>query len=247
MNPFLVLQLRPETDASDDEFRAFLDKGNLSEHEVHRIRLDQETLPGDLDLNAYSGVIVGGGPGCVSDAPDKKSPLEAKIEAECLSIMPNITARDIPFLGCCYGIGILGHHSAPGAVSKEQFGEPVRANPCQITEDGQKDPLLRGIPTEFEAFVAHKEAMQVLPEGCVHLVSAPECPFQMIRFGENVYATQFHPEADAKGFETRIGIYKHHGYFPPEEAQDLIEMCHASNVTHPAKILANFVKRYRRF
>lgn len=246
MKPFLILQLRPETDASDDEFQAFLDKGHLARDEVHRIRLDQEKLPQDLDLNAYSGVIVGGGPGCVSDPADKKSPQEAKIEAECLSIMPHITKHDIPFLGCCYGIGILGHHLAPGAVSKEQFGEPVRANPCQITEDGQNDPLLRGVPTDFQAFVAHKEAMQTLPEGCVHLVSAPECPFQMIRFGENVYATQFHPEADAHGFETRIGIYKHHGYFPPEEAQELIKMCHASNVIHPATILANFVERYRR-
>ncbi|UWP96486.1 glutamine amidotransferase [Aliiroseovarius crassostreae] len=245
MKPFLILQLRPETDASDDEFQAFLSKGNLSRDEVHRIRLDQDNLPADLNLDAYSGVIVGGGPGCVSDAPEKKKPIEAKIEAECLSLMPEITARDMPFLGCCYGIGILGHHLEPGAISKDRYGEPVRATPCRVTDDGKTDPLLNDLPEEFEAFVGHKEAMQHLPAGCTHLVSAPDCPFQMVRFGQNVYATQFHPEADAHGFETRIGIYKHHGYFPPEEAQSLIEMVHAANVVVPEQILANFVSRYR--
>ncbi|SPF76418.1 GMP synthase [glutamine-hydrolyzing] [Aliiroseovarius pelagivivens] len=245
MKPFLILQLRPETDASDDEFQAFLSKGGLSADQVHRIRLDQERIPDTLDLTAYSGVIVGGGPGCVSDAPDKKSAIEAKIEAECLSLMPEITTRDIPFLGCCYGIGILGHHLKPGAISKDQFGEPVSASPCRLTDEGRDDPLLKGIPDAFEAFVGHKEAMQQLPEGCTQLVTSAPCPFQMIRFGQNVYATQFHPEADAHGFETRIGIYKHHGYFPPEEAEALVDMVHAANVHAPAQILRNFVDRYR--
>jgi GMP synthase (glutamine-hydrolysing) len=63
-----------------------------------------------LELSDYSGVIGGGGPGCVSDAPEKKTPTEARIEAAVLSLMPEITARDFPFMGCCYGIGILGYH-----------------------------------------------------------------------------------------------------------------------------------------
>ncbi len=245
MKPFLILQLRPETDASDDEFRAFLEKGRLSPEDVVRIRLDQETLPEDLDLTSYSGVIVGGGPGCVSDAPEKKTPVEARIEAQCLSLMPKITGQDIPFLGCCYGIGILGHHLSQGSVSKEKYGEPVRAAICSLTDDGKIDPVLNGVPDHFEAFVGHKEAIQKLPNNCVQLVKGDLCPVQMIRYKENVYATQFHPEADAHGFETRIGIYKHHGYFPPDEAQQLVDMCHAANVVYPARILANFVKHYR--
>ena len=245
MKPFLILQLRPETDASDDEFQAFLAKGGLDHDQVHRIRLDQQSIPADLNPNDYAGVIVGGGPGCVSDAPDKKDPIEARIEAQCFALMPKITAQDIPFLGCCYGIGILGQHLEPGSVSKESYGEPVSASLCKITEDGRDDPLLDGIPDTFEAFVGHKEAMQHLPQGCQHLVSSSRCPYQMIKCGQNVYATQFHPEADAHNFETRIGIYKHHGYFPPEEAEALVDMVHAANVHAPAQILRNFVTRYR--
>ncbi len=67
--PFLILQLRPETEASDSEFEAILRKGGLTSDDVHRIRLDQQDLPADLRLDDYAGVIVGGGPGCVSVRP----------------------------------------------------------------------------------------------------------------------------------------------------------------------------------
>ena len=193
--------------------------------------------------DVFSGVIVGGGPGCVSDAPEKKTEIEARIEHQVLGLMPDITERDIPFLGCCYGIGILGHHLGR-VVSKDQYSEDVGTSDCTLTEDGRNDPLLAGLPEQFLAFVGHKEAVQRLPEGCTHLVSSPTCPYQMIRFGQNVYATQFHPEADSDGFEVRINIYKHRGYFPPEDADKLIEMCRAADVHAPEKVLRNFVDRY---
>ena len=241
--PFLILQLRPETEAADDEYAAILRKGGLEAARTHRIRLDQQDLPPDLRLAEYAGVIVGGGPGCVSDAPDDKTPQEARIEAAVLSLMPLIIDEDIPFLGCCYGIGILGKHLG-GDVSKRAHGEPVGTADCTVAPEAGDDPLLEGIPGRFAAFVGHKEALQDLPEGCVHLVASPTCPYQMVRHGANVYATQFHPEADAAGFETRIRIYRHKGYFPPETADELITMCRAAEVHAPERILRNFITRY---
>ena len=88
------------------------------------------------------------------------------------------------------------------------------------------------------------KAVQELPPGCVHLVQSAPCPFQMIRHGQNVYATQFHPEADASDFENRIRIYRNHGYFPPEQADTLIETCHAASVSVPGEILHRFARRY---
>lgn len=243
MKPFLILQLRPETDAADAEFVAILDKCALHESRAHRIRLDCEPLPEDLKLDDHAGVIVGGGPGCVSDPPDQKSPLDARIENAVMRMMPEITAHDFPFMGCCYGLGVLAAHLG-GPVSKERFGEPVGTADCQLTEAGRADPLTSDLPERFEAFVGHKEAVQELPPGCVHLVASETCPFQMIRFGRNVYATQFHPEADAADFEQRIQIYRNHGYFPPETADDLIAACHAAEVSEPAKILRRFSERY---
>ncbi len=243
MKPFLILQLRPETDAADDEYAAILAKCGLEPAQTHRIRVDQCDIPDDLDVTDYAAVIVGGGPGCVSDPPEKKSLLEARIEQQIMSIMPRITALDHPFMGCCYGLGILANHLG-GEVSKERYSEPVGPTHCSLLPEGQDDPLLQGLDREFEVFVGHKEAVQHLPPETVHLLDSPNCPIQMIRYGSNVYATQFHPEADARDFERRIQIYRNHGYFPPEDADRLIEACHAANVTVPGEILRRFAERY---
>lgn len=245
MKSFLVLQLRPETEASDDEFEAILKKGGLDLSEATRIRLDREPIPDDLRLEDHSGVIVGGGPGCVSDSTADKSETERRIEEAVLGLMPAITDTDFPFLGCCYGIGILGHHLG-AEVGKQRYGEEVGAVSCQLTEDGRSDPLLEAFPDEFMAFVGHKEALQELPVGCVHLLASGPCPFQMIRYKSNVYATQFHPEADSQVFEARINIYKNNGYFPPASAETLIAYCHQQDVRIPGQILENFVKSYQR-
>lgn len=245
MKPFLILQLRPEKDVSDDEFGAILAKSKLRAEDAHRICLDHQDLPSGLDLRAYSGVIVGGGPGCISDPVSQKSPIEARIETAILALMPEIVDRDVPFMGCCYGMGALGHHLG-GEVSKRRYSESVAAVPCVRTDAGRNDPILADLPDRFDAFVGHKEALQDLPDGAVHLMRGDVCPFQMIRYGQNVYATQFHPEADAAGVAVRIRAYRDKGYFPPEEAEPLIEKVSTADVTDSARILENFVAHYAR-
>ncbi|MFM1813919.1 MAG: hypothetical protein RLZ98_614 [Pseudomonadota bacterium] len=245
MLPFLILQLRPEADAADNEFEAFLDKGGLSVDDVERVRLDCEPLDSGLDLSRYAGVIVGGGPGCVSDPPEEKSPLERRIEETIGALMPEIVAHDVPYLGCCYGIGILAHHLG-ARVGKDRYGEGVGAVECTLTDEGRRDPLLAGLPETFKAFVGHKEAVEELPQDTVHLLASEPCPYQMIRHRNNIYATQFHPEADSRVFELRINVYRNKGYFPPADAERLIDMCHAEDVRFPEAILRNFVLRYRK-
>ena len=243
MKPFLILQLRPEDEAADGEYRAILQKGGLDSSRAVRVRLERDGLPEGLALDDYAGVVVGGGPGCVSDAPENKSVDEARAEAAMLSLMPEITARDVPFMGCCYGIGILAHHLG-AEVSKARYGEAVGPVACQVTEDGARDPLLQGLPRGFNALVGHKEAVQSLPPGTVHLMSSDPCPFQMIRYGKNVYATQFHPEADGDVFAERIRVYKNRGYFPPETADTLTQTVYAADVSTPQDILRRFFSRY---
>ena len=100
----------------------------------------------------------------MSDTEDEKSEMEKRIETAIFNLMPAITDTDFPFLGCCYGIGILAHHLG-ARVSKDRFGEAVGAVECQVTTDGTTEPLLKGLPGKFMAFVGHKEAVQELPAG----------------------------------------------------------------------------------
>lgn len=67
----------------------------------------------------------------------------------------------------------------------------------------------------------------------------------MIRFEENIYATQFHCELDAYGIGERIRFYKHGGYFDPDSADELIQKTKEVNVDVANEILRRFVNRYR--
>jgi len=69
---------------------------------------------------------------------------------------------------------------------------------------------------------------------------------QMFRVGQNVYATQFHPELDLDGITTRIHAYAEHGYFAAHEQQLTLEAVRRAAVSHPSTILQNFVERYAR-
>jgi len=105
--------------------------------------------------------------------------------------------------------------------------------------------LLQGFPDTFRAFVGHKEACDETPPGTILLASSAACPVHMFRLKTNMYATQFHPEADAEGFIVRIKIYKHYGYFRAEDAEKLIHKIKDEKTPFAHKILMRFVKRYR--
>src|SRR5262249_1680115 len=105
---------------------------------------------------------------------------------------------------------------------------------------------LRGLPTTFDAFVGHKEAISRLPHHAILLASSPACPVQAFKIGSHVYATQFHPELDVAGLCTRIDVYKHAGYFEPEQAGELKAQAPPTTVPPPPAILRRFARGYAR-
>ncbi|QOD04594.1 MULTISPECIES: glutamine amidotransferase [Pseudarthrobacter] len=241
MKPFLLLASRAEDAAAEDEYAAYLRYGGLAPEQLRRIRLEAAPLP-DLDLSEYSGVIVGGSPFTSSDPADHKSATQHRVERELAALLDRIVDQDFPFLGACYGVGTLGTHQ--GAVIDRTFGEPLGGVEIELTDAGAADPVLRGMPRRFTAFTGHKEACTSLPPHAVLLASSQACPVQMFRIKENLYATQFHPELDVEGLVTRIDIYRHAGYFPPESAEDLMAAARRFTVTEPMTILKNFAARY---
>jgi len=241
--PFLILQLRPEDETSDGEFEAILKYGGLVPEDTLRIRIEKAGIP-PLDLDQYAAVIVGGSPFDISTPGAEKSAIQHTIEADFRRLFDQIVPRDFPFLGACSGNGLLGSYL--GSCISRTYPEPVGSARVSLTEAGHKDPLLSGFPSEIEVLLGHKEACDSTPEGAVLLIQGEACPVQMFRLGQNVYATQFHPEGDAEGFIVRINAYKHHGYFAPEQARTLIEAVQRSNTPYAQEILRRFVARYRR-
>ena len=242
MKPFLLLSCRPEDAAAEGERLSVLHFSGLPDDMLHQIRVEAGPLP-VLDLDDYSGVLLGGGPYNSSDPV--KSDVQLRVEADLRRVLEDVFEHDKPFLGLCYGIGTVTAHM--GGIVDRTHGEPAGPVWVRRTDAGHRDPLLEEVPEKFQVFVGHKEAVRELPEGAVLLVEGAACPVQMFRVQKNCYVTQFHPELDAEHFIERMNIYRHAGYFAPETLDDLSEQAHDAQVS-PAvhTILRRFAEHYAR-
>ena len=170
MKPFLLLAIRAEDAAADNEYESFLAYSGLGERDLRRVRLERRPLR-NVDLQDWSGILLGGGPFNASDPELSKSLAQRRVEADLRGLLDWVITVDFPFLGACYGIGTLGGHQ--GAVVDRRYAEPIGAVPITLTREGRQDPLLRGLPARFDAFVGHKEAISA---------AAPRRPARQLRW-----------------------------------------------------------------
>jgi GMP synthase (glutamine-hydrolysing) len=237
VKPFLLLAIRAEDAAADNEYESFLAFAGLGERDLRRWRLEQRAL-GDVDLQDWSGILLGGGPFNYSDPEETKSPVQRRVEADLRALLERVISADFPFLGACYGIGTLGRHQ--GAVVDRRYAE--RSVPSRSRSLGKAGwTVLRGAPTTFDAFVGHKEAISVLPRHAILLASSPPARAG-VRIGSHVYATQFHPELDVVTVHPDRRLQAR-GYFEPEQAGEL-KAQPAAATSPPVAILRRFAQRY---
>ncbi|WP_413451531.1 glutamine amidotransferase [Georgenia phoenicis] len=241
MKPFLLISTRSEDDAAASEYASMLDLGGLEEHELHWLRLEAEPLP-EIELADYSGIILGGSPFTSSVPDEHKSDTQRRVEAELSGFLDVLVERDYPFFGACYGIGTLARHI--GGVLDGTYAEPISAPVITLTDEGRADPVLAGLPESFQGYVGHKEACTHLPETAVILATSEHCPVQMFRVRSNLYGTQFHPELTLEALVERMTVYRHAGYFDPEEFDAVYREVAAADVTAAGRVLTNFVARY---
>ena len=226
MKPFLFLATRSDDEPADAEYEAFLKRTGLNESTLVRLRLESRPLP-QIDLDDWSGILVGGSPFNASTPPEKKSATQKRVEAELSGLLDRVVEADFPFFDTTYG-------------------EAVTAPEVTLTEAGLADPICAGVPKVFQAFVAHKEAVTELPPHAVVLGTGQACPVQMFRIKNNLYATQFHPELDGDYLAHRLGFYSGHGYFADDELAELQARVRLDDVSDSWKLLANFVAVHAR-
>ncbi|MDN5899655.1 MAG: glutamine amidotransferase [Brachybacterium sp.] len=245
MKPFVQIATRPEDDVALTERTAVLDFTGLAEDELLWARLDRDPFPA-LRAEDISGIILCGSPFTVSDPADRKTAAQLRAEAEIFRVLDQVISDDIPFLGACYGIGTLGTHQ--GARIDKVNGESLGAVQVTLTEAGQQDPLIReaALPGIFTGLVGHKEAVNTLPEHATVLATGSSSPVQMFRVGTRQYATQFHPELDIPSIIERARAYRDHGYFSPDEMEDVFAALRGENADHPPRLLRAFATLFAR-
>lgn len=242
MKPFLLISTRPEDETAEAEFDSFLETGALEPAELVQHRLESHPLPSHLDIHDYSGIMLGGSPFTGFVPTEFKSDTQRRVESELAGLMDQVVAEDFPLLGACYGVGTLGRHQ--GAAVDDTYSEEISAPLLTVTEAGRADPLLDGIPGQFRAYVGHKEAIRELPAHATLLVSGEVAPVQMFKVKNNLYGTQFHPEADEAAILQRIEVYRLSGYFDPAEQDRTEALVRGADVRHSHLIVRNFVARY---
>ncbi len=243
MKPFLLITTRDDERIAEEEHAAYCTLTGLLPEDLAWIRVDQQPL-GEVTLEDFSGIILAGSPFTVSEPNDTKSANELRVERDLAGLLDRVLERDFPFLGICYGIGTIGTHQ--GAKVDRTFGENTQATRISLTPEGLVDPLMRELPPEFDAFVGHKEAISEVPAHLAVLASSPTCPVQAFRVGNNVYATQFHPELDGAAMTSRIHAYVDHGYFDPGEVDALIARIQQADVRASQMVLSRFTEQYLR-
>lgn len=141
-----------------------------------------ESLP---SVDDFDFLILMGGP---------QSPLEMDkypyLKDE-IALIQSAIAHDKRVLGFCLGAQLIGE--ALGAKTEQSPSKEVGVFPIHLTEAGQQDPVLAGLPESFDVIHWHND-MPGLPKGAELLAYSQGCPRQVFCYGDRVYGFQCHME-----------------------------------------------------
>jgi len=119
--------------------------------------------------------------------------------------LARLVAQDTPVLGICYGHQLLAH-ALGGEAGDHPQGMEIGTVTVTLDEAAATDPLLGGLPAEFQAHVVHRQSALRLPAGAVRLAGNAHEPVQAFRVGANAWGVQFHPEFDAEAMRGYIDL-----------------------------------------
>lgn len=137
------------------------------------VRIDKgETVPASVD--AYSGIVLMGGPMSVNDDLPWIPPL--------LALIREAVDKDVPLLGHCLG-GQLISKALGGVVSKNPVKEIGWGEVQVVDHPDARDWF--GELQGFNSFHWHGETFTV-PEGATHVLSSPYCANQAYVMGKHI-------------------------------------------------------------
>jgi GMP synthase (glutamine-hydrolysing) len=154
-----------------------------------------DPLPNDLEN--VDGVITMGGP----MAPDDDS--QPWIKGE-LNLLKAAHEADLPILGICLGSQLLTR-ALGGQVEKRPDGQRIGWHDINLTSTGREDPLLAGLPWNWNQAHWHSYQSASLPDGSQILAKTTDDDgIQIWKLGVRTYGFQCHPEINPETMQAWI-------------------------------------------
>lgn len=173
-----IPQIIPRYGDFEDWFAEAMEANDLLRLDVFR----QQDLPAPESL---AGVVITGSRAMVSEKEDwSERTAEWLLKA---------IREGLYILGVCYGHQLLAH-ALGGCVGPNPAGRQIGTISAQLLGAGRKDTLLGHLPDSFSAQTSHSEVVLGLPADAERLATSPLSENFSIRFDENVWGVQFHPE-----------------------------------------------------
>jgi GMP synthase (glutamine-hydrolysing) len=240
MKKILLLQFRTDSTASH-EIRYFNNFSLKCPVKIDSVNALDEKIkwsnPKEL-INGYDGVVLGGsGELCFSgrnEKDDKK--LDLALE-NTNGLIYFLIKQDFPTLGICFGHQLIGHHLGV-KIKKDKLQAKAGSFLLSLTEDGKNDTLFEGLPENFIAQYGHKDSLEKLPNNTKLLVSGKDkCKTSAIKYKNNIYSVQFHPEMNKGDLIKKMNIYSDYIDNEYEFKKNL------KNSPHTSKIIENFIEK----
>ena len=169
------------------DFETWIAAGaGLSLNDVHIVRVFRgETLP---EPTSVPGVIITGSPALVTDR-------EPWSETTAQWLQGAVRAG-VPTLGICYGHQLLAH-ALGGDVRNNPRGREIGTTDVKLNSAARSDALFGRFAEVLHLPVCHLQTVVRLPESATLLGSTPLDPNHIVRYANNVWGVQFHPEFDS--------------------------------------------------
>lgn len=134
---------------------------------------------------SLAGIVITGSAAMVSHQEDW-----SERTAEWLK---HAVQADVPVLGVCYGHQLLAH-ALGGVVGTNPNGRQIGTATANMLETAETDPLLGYLPQQYPVQTSHSESVLELPPGAIRLATSPLDDNFAIRFADNAWGVQYHPE-----------------------------------------------------
>lgn len=136
--------------------------------------------PGDV-----AAVVITGSASSVTDREEWVLRAEAYLQ--------RLVRELVPTFGICFGHQMLAQ-ALGGEVTRNPRGREIGTVPFEIVA---KDPLFASAAEPLRANATHVDTVARLPPGAIVLARSPREPHAAVRFAEQAWGVQFHPEMDA--------------------------------------------------